>query len=82
MAVHLVAYGSVPILYSVFYISLNPREAPGWQEIAIDAGVKQVITSWYHCGTNAKMMVVTTVMSDVYHLLHMFHVLIRVTVTF
>jgi len=37
---------------------------------------------WYHCGTNAKMIVVTTVMSDVYHLLHVFHVLIRVTVTF
>ena len=37
---------------------------------------------WYHCGANAKMIVVTTIMSDVYHLLHVFHVLIRVTVTF
>jgi len=31
---------------------------------------------WYHCGANAKMIVVTTVMSDVNHLLHVFHVLI------
>ena len=60
--------------------------------IAIDADVKQVTTSWlqtldnsvftleykpwYHCGANGKMIVVTTMMSDVYHLLHMFHVLI------
>jgi len=52
--------------------------------ITVDADVKQGITSWlqtvdnsvltleykpwYHCGANAKM-------SDVYHLLHMCHVL-------
>ncbi len=75
MAVHLMGYGSVSILCSVFYLSLNPWEAPGWQVIVIDAGVKQVITSWlqtldntvftleykpwYYCGTNAKMVVVT-----------------------
>jgi len=39
-------YGSFPILYSVFYLSLNPSEAPGRQVIATDADVKQVITSW------------------------------------
>ena len=46
MAVHLLCYGSVPILHSVFYLSLNPPEAPGWQVIAVDADVKQVIASW------------------------------------
>ena len=46
MAVYLIGYGSVPILHSVFYLLLNPWEAPGWQMIAIDADVKQVITSW------------------------------------
>ena len=66
MAVYLIEYGSVPILHSVFYLSLNPSEAPGWQVIAVDGDVKQVITSWlqtfdnsvftleykpwYHCG--------------------------------
>ena len=66
--------------------------------ITIDADVKQVITSWlqtlsnsvftveykpwYHCGANAKMVVVTMLRSDVYHLLHMCHVLIKVTITF
>ena len=60
--------------------------------IAIDAGVKQVITSWlqtlnntvftlaykpwYHCGAKDEMVVATTLRSDVYHLLHMCHVLI------
>ena len=98
MAVHLIGYGSVPILCSVFYLSLNPCEAPVWQVIAIDAGVKQVTTSWqqtldnsvftleykpwYHCGANAKMVVVTTLRSDVYHLLDMYHVLIKVTIKF
>ena len=46
LAVHLVGYGSVPILCSVFYLSLNPSEAPSWQVIAINADVKQVITFW------------------------------------
>jgi len=66
--------------------------------IAIDADVKQVTTSWLqkldnsvftleykpwcYCGANAEMGVVTTLRSDVYHLLHMCHVLIKVTVTF
>ena len=66
--------------------------------IATDADVKQVITSWlqtpnssvftleykpwYRCGANAEMVVVTTFRSDVYCLLHMCHVLIKVTVTF
>ena len=65
--------------------------------IAID-DVKQVITSWlrkldnsiftleykpwYHCGANAEMVVVIMLRSDVYHLLHMCHVLIQVTITF
>ena len=46
MAVHLIGFGSVPILRSVFYLSLNSWEPPGWQVIAVDADVKQVITSW------------------------------------
>ena len=46
MAVHLTGYGSVPILCSVFYLSLNPWEAPDWPVIATDADVKQVTTSW------------------------------------
>ena len=91
MAVHLIVYGSVPILCSVFYLLLNPWEAPGWQVIAIDNDVKLVITSWlqtlnsnvftleykswYHCGANAEMVVVTTLRSHVYHLLYMCHVL-------
>ena len=66
--------------------------------IAIDADVKQVITSWlqtldntvftvqykpwYHCGANAEMVVVTTLRSDAYHLLDMCHVLVKVTITF
>ena len=45
MTVHLIGYGSVPILRSVFSLSLNPWEAPGWQVIAIDNDVKHVITS-------------------------------------
>jgi hypothetical protein len=97
MAIHRIGYGSVPILCLVFYLSLNPWEAPGWQVIAIDADVKQVITSWlqtidngfftleykpcYHCGTNATMVMVTTLRSDVCHLLHMCHVLVKVTKT-
>ena len=64
----------------------------------IDADVKQAITSWlqtldntvftleynlwYHCGANAKMVGATTLRSDVYHLLHMCHTLIKVTITF
>jgi len=95
--IHLIGYGSVPILCPVFYLSLNPWEAHGWQVIAID-DVKQVITSWlrkldnsiftleykpwYHCGANAEMVVVIMLRSDVYHLLHMCHVLIQVTITF
>ena len=59
----------------VFSLSLNSWEAAGWQVIAVDTDVKQVITSWlqtlnssvftleykpwYHCGTNAKIVVVT-----------------------
>jgi len=98
IAVHLKHYGSVPILCSVFYFLLNAWEAPGWQVIAVDADVKQVITFWlqtcdnsmftldyelsYQCGVNAEMVVVTTLRSDVYHLLHMYHVLIKVTVSF
>ena len=66
--------------------------------IAIDADVKQVITSplqtldnsvftleykpWYHYGANAEMVVVTILWSDMYYLLHMCHALIKVTVTF
>ena len=91
MAVHLICYGSVPILHSVFYLSLNPWEATGWEVIAVDIDVKQVIsswqqtpdnsvftleyTSWYHGGAKAKLVVVTTVRSDVYHL-HMCNVFI------
>jgi len=55
MAVHLIGCRSVPILYSVFYISLNPWEAPGWQVIAIDADVKQVITSWLQTLNNSAL---------------------------
>ena len=101
MAVHLIGYGSVPVLHSLSYLSLNslnPWEAPGWQVIAIDADVKQVITSylqtldnsvftleykpWYHSGANAEMVAVSTLRSDVYHLLHMCHVLFEVTITY
>jgi hypothetical protein len=46
MAVNLICYGSVPILCSVLSLSLYPGEAPGWQVIAIDVDVKQIITSW------------------------------------
>ena len=76
----------------------EPWEAPGWQVIATDADVKQVITSWlqtpnssvftleykpwYHCGANAEMVVVTILRSDLYRLLHICHVLIKVTITF
>ena len=94
MAVHLVGYGSVPILRSVFCLALNPSETSGWQVIAIDADVKQVIASWlqtlftleykpwYHCGANGEMVAVTTLSSDVCHLHHMCNVLIKVTITF
>ena len=98
MAVHLIRYGSVPILCSVFYLSLNPWEAPGWQAIAVDADVKQGITFWLQtldssvftldyepwcqCRVNAEMAVVSLLRSDVYHLLHMCHVLIKVTISF
>jgi hypothetical protein len=63
---HLISCGSLPILCLVVDLSLNPWEAPGWQVIAVDADVKQVVTSWlqaldiilfalehkpwYHCG--------------------------------
>ena len=93
MAVHLIGCGSVPVLCSP-----HPWEAPGWQVIAIGADVKQVTTSylqtldnsvftleykpWYHFGANAKVVVMTTLRSDVYHLLHVCHVLIEVTITF
>ena len=66
--------------------------------IAIDADVKQVVTSWlqtldnsvftleykpwYHYGANAEMVLVTTLWSDVYHPLHVCHVLIKATITF
>jgi len=62
MAVHLIGYGSVPILRSVFYLSLNslnPWEAPGWQVITIDADVKQVITSWLQTLDNSFFTVVS-----------------------
>jgi len=39
----------------VFYISLNPCEAPGWQMIAVDADVKQVITSWLQTPDNSAL---------------------------
>ena len=75
LAVHLIGFGSVSILRSVFYLSLNPWDPRGWQVIAVDADVKQVITSWlqtlnkclypwYHCGANAEMVVVNTLRSD------------------
>jgi hypothetical protein len=96
VAVYLIRSGSVPLLCSVFYLSLNPWEAPGWQMITLDADVKQA--SWlqtldnivftlahkpsYYCGTNAEMVVVTMLRSDMYHLLHTCHVLMKVTVTF
>jgi hypothetical protein len=95
MAVSLIGYGSVTILCSWLYLSLNPREAPGWQVIALNDGVKQVITSWlqtlnnsvftpeykpwYQCEANAEMVVVTTLTSDVYLLLHICHLLIKLT---
>jgi hypothetical protein len=75
----------------VFCLSLHPWKVPGWQVIAIDADVKQVIASWlftleykpwYHSGANAEMVGMTTLKSDMYHLLHMCHVLIEVTITF
>jgi len=93
MAVHLIGFGSVSILCLLFYLSLNPWEPPDWQVIAVDAAVKQVIICWlqtldkclypwYRWGANAEMIMVNTLRSDVYHLLHMCHVLIRVTITF
>jgi len=97
MAVHLICYGSVPILCSVFYLSLNPWEAPGWQMVAVDADVKQGIASWlqtldsnvftldyepwYQCRVNVEMAVVSLLRSDVYHLFHMCHILIKVTMS-
>ena len=33
-------------------------------------------------GANAEMVVVTVLRSDVYHVLHMYHVLLKVTVIF
>jgi len=81
VAVHLIDYGSVPILCSVFYLSLHPWKAPDWQVAAVDTDVKQVVTSWlqtldtsvftleykplYHCGANAETVVVSTLQSDV-----------------
>jgi len=53
MAVNVIGYGSVPLFHSVFYLSLNPGEAPGWQVIAIDADVKQVITFWLQTFNNS-----------------------------
>jgi len=92
MTISLIGYGSVPILHWVFYLSLNLWEAPGWQVIAIDNYVKQIITSWlqtldnsfftleykpwYHCGANAEMIVVISLKSDVYRLLYVCHILI------
>jgi hypothetical protein len=83
MALHLIGYGSLPILCSVVYLSLNPWEVPGWQVIAVDADVKPVITSWLQrlhnifftlenkpCGRNAEMVAVATMRSVVYHLFH------------
>jgi hypothetical protein len=77
VAVHLIGYGSVTNLCSVFYLSLNPWEATGWQVIAIDADVKQVklqtfdnsvftlgYKPWWHCGANAEMVVVITLRSQ------------------
>ena len=80
-------------------LSLTESLRSTWLEVnAVDADVKQVITSWlqtldngvfileympwYHCGANVEMVVVTMLRSDVCHLLHMYHVLIKVTVIF
>jgi hypothetical protein len=93
MAVHLIGYGSVPILRSVFYLSLNSLNlekhlAGKWLQYMLlwsklsPLGYRHSTTvslPWYNCGANAEMVVVTTLRSDVYHLLH---VLIKVTVTF
>ena len=43
---------------------------------------QQYLYPWYHCGANAEMIVVNMLRSDVYHVLHMCHVLIKVTITF
>ena len=43
---------------------------------------QQCLYPWCHCGANAEMVVVNTLRSDMYHLLHMCHVLIEVTITF
>jgi hypothetical protein len=51
-------YRSVPILCSVFSLSLHPWEAPGWQVIPIDADVKQVITSWLQTLDNSVVTLV------------------------
>jgi len=64
--------------------------------VAVDADVKQGIASrlqtlesnvftldyepWYQCGVNVEMAVVSLLRSDVYHLFHMCHVLIKVTI--
>ena len=96
MSVHVIGYGSVPMLCSVFYLSLNPWETPGWQAIAVDADVKQLSPLGYRHSTtvpypgiyalvplwaNGEMVVVTTLRCDVYHLLHICHVLVKVTIT-
>ena len=78
-----------PILHSVFYLSLNPWETPGWQGIAIGAPLCYRYSTTtleympsYHCGAMFKMVVVMMLRSDAYHLLHMCHVFIKVTITF
>ena len=53
----------------------------GYHFLATDTR-QQFLYPWYHCGANAEMIVVNTLRSDVYHRLHMCHVLIRVTITF
>ena len=57
--------------------------------IAIDGDYRHLTTlftleykPWYHCGANAKMIVVTMLRSGAYHLLHVCHVLIKVTIIF
>jgi len=65
--------------------------------VAVDADVKQGIASWlqtldsnvftldyepwYQCRVNVEMAVVSLLRSDVYHLFHMCHILIKVTMS-
>jgi len=98
MAVHLIGYGSVPILSLVFYLPLNPWEAPGRQVIAIGADVKQVMTSQlqtldnsvfileykpsYQGGTNAEMVVVWCVPSVRSDVYHLWGLMCTICITY